>query len=169
MATVSLRIVRGKAQRKKRLVHSPVFMIGAGCDCDLVLADSRIPELHSYLFVRDEGVSIRRMAEAPELHVNGIACEGSDLKTNDLIQINTFVFAVEIAADAKASRLVGFPVFDPSACDPMDEIRALIRDVRESLKEEAQWRLVLGDEPGADRESSFVPAPHWGVRATSQV
>jgi pSer/pThr/pTyr-binding forkhead associated (FHA) protein len=75
----------------------PVFLIGTSEDCDLMLADPAIPEVHTYLFVRGEGVTIRCLGAAPALHVEGRRVESARLRDGDCFAIGTYAFRVHIA------------------------------------------------------------------------
>jgi predicted component of type VI protein secretion system len=103
-ALVELEILRGHARQRRRPVNVPVYLIGTAEDCDLVLGDPAIPEVHTYLYLRAEGVTIRTLGAAPKLKLEGIEVETARLRDGDRFAIGPFAFRVHIGADAGFSR-----------------------------------------------------------------
>ena len=68
-----LLITRGQASFRIRHIESPVFMLGSGSQCDLVLGDDQFPELYAYILRTNEGYQIRCLDAEPVLTVNAIA------------------------------------------------------------------------------------------------
>ncbi|NIP86151.1 MAG: hypothetical protein GTO03_11520, partial [Planctomycetales bacterium] len=64
---VELEITRGQARERVRQVSGRTFFIGSSPDCDLVLADDHLPELHSYLRLTPESAVIRHLGGGPGL------------------------------------------------------------------------------------------------------
>jgi pSer/pThr/pTyr-binding forkhead associated (FHA) protein len=95
---VSLEIVRGSAQNRRREVKGPVFLIGAADDCDLVLADPLFPDVHTYLFVTPAGVSLRFLGKGPALVVNGRTVESTRVVDGDRLRMGGYEFRLSIAA-----------------------------------------------------------------------
>ena len=93
---VALEILRGRAVRKLRPVEGPAFLIGSASDCDLVLGDTRFPEVHSYLRLSDENVTIRHLGFSPDLLVNGKPATHTSLREGDVIQMGPYHFGVHI-------------------------------------------------------------------------
>jgi predicted component of type VI protein secretion system len=95
--TVELEILRGAARHRRRKVTVPVFLIGTANDCDLVLGDPAMPEVHTYLYVRAEGVTIRTLGAAPPLQVEGRPVESARLRDGNSFAIGPFAFRVHIS------------------------------------------------------------------------
>jgi hypothetical protein len=105
-AVVELEILRGRARQRLRLVEVPVFLIGTAGDCDLVLAEPGIPPVHTYLYLRPEGVSIRALAPPP-LTVNGRVVENALLADGDQFGIGPFEFVIHIRCGRPVDELAG--------------------------------------------------------------
>ena len=94
---VELNILRGQARQKVRRVQVPVFLIGAALDCDLVLKDSRLPEVHTYLYVTRNTVTVRHLGIGPQLFVRDKNVESAELRHGDHLQIgDAFEFKLQI-------------------------------------------------------------------------
>lgn len=93
---VTLEILRGNAHRKLRHVRSPVFLIGAADDCDLVLGDPLFPAVHTYLYVRLDGISLRHLGEGPELCVNRQRVESRRVRSGDRMQLGAYEFLLHV-------------------------------------------------------------------------
>jgi hypothetical protein len=93
---VSLEITRGRVKQRLRAVGSPVFLIGAANDCDLVLGDLSFPEAYAYLFVEGSEVTIRRLGTGPELIVAGESVETAELFHGDKLAFGPFELQVLI-------------------------------------------------------------------------
>ncbi len=93
---VSLEIIRGEARHRTRPVVVPVFLIGSGADCDLVLASPDIPEVYAYLCMTEEGVSVRHLGEGPVLSVAGHSTRHSPLSNGDTLCMAGYVFQLRI-------------------------------------------------------------------------
>lgn len=164
---VQLEIVRGHAKHKFRRVSPPVFLIGSGLDCDLVLADPLIPEIHTYLFVTERGVTARRLGEGPPLRIDGKTLENGPIRDGAQLELGEYLFALHIER----------PIYIPDDGEPLrgphwnpkssvratnelrgvSEVRTLLSDVRSALRVEAglrfytsednTWRAVTGATP----------------------
>ena len=95
-AQVVLEILRGRARHKYRRVHAPVFLIGKALDCDLVLGDPLFPDLHTYLFVNERGVTARYLGNGPLLEVDGVMQVACELKNLCLLKLGTYEFRVHV-------------------------------------------------------------------------
>ena len=60
-----LEIRCGEARYRQRPVREPVFLVGNGQDCDMVLGDPQFPAIHFYLLTKDGRTSIRQVGELP--------------------------------------------------------------------------------------------------------
>jgi len=157
-AQVKLRICAGKARQMVREVEGPVYMIGAALDCDLVLGDRRFPEVHSYLFVRAEGVAIQYLGEGPAVTVDGRAIIRGELADGDVIVTGPYQFRVQIDMparhddeqtddlwDTEDERAGVWTQASPRA-EARREVRNLVEDVWAALPP-APGRLRLYREP----------------------
>lgn len=99
---VYLEVAQGMARYRLRPVSGPVFLIGTGGDNDLVLGDPQFPEVHSYLFVNPEVVSLRHMGEGPEITVNGRPVRTTMLEDGDRLRTGAFEFKMRIEMPVKA-------------------------------------------------------------------
>jgi pSer/pThr/pTyr-binding forkhead associated (FHA) protein len=93
---VLLEIRRGAARRRLRPVPGPVYVIGASPECDLVLADPQFPEMHTYLLVDDDGVSLRHLGLEPQITVNGRAVEAAELLDGDRLRTGPYEFRLHL-------------------------------------------------------------------------
>lgn len=93
---VELRILRGRARNLTRTVSSTVFLMGAGLECDLVLGDRRFEGVHSYVLRTPERVMLRRLADSPEVTVDGQAVETAELTSGCRIGLGPYEFQVQI-------------------------------------------------------------------------
>lgn len=153
---VQLEIVRGRAKHKFRRVSPPVFLIGSGLDCDLVLADPELPEIHTYLYVTERGVTARRLGEGPPLRIDGKTAENAPIRDGAQLELGGYVFALHIER----------PIYIPDDGEPLrgphwnrqtnaqsveelrgiSEVRTLLADVRSALRVEAGLRFYAADE-----------------------
>jgi pSer/pThr/pTyr-binding forkhead associated (FHA) protein len=100
---VELNILRGQARQKVRRVQVPVFLIGSAVDCDLVLKDPRLPEVHTYLYVTRKSVSVRHLGIGPAVFVRGDRVESAELRHGDRVEIgDAFEFELKIESRAEA-------------------------------------------------------------------
>jgi len=91
---VKLEIRRGRANNLVREVTTPVFLIGTAGDCDMVLGDPQFPQVHTYLFVSERGVSLRHLGIGPDLTVNGRVVHSAWLEDGDRIRTGPYEFHV---------------------------------------------------------------------------
>jgi hypothetical protein len=96
LPSIVLEITRGRAKHLRRTVRTTAFLIGTANDCDLVLGDPRFPEVHSYLFVSREAVTIRQLGPGPALCVGGRAVTRATLDDLDTVQMGPYEFRVLI-------------------------------------------------------------------------
>ena len=133
---VMLEIRRGMAKYRWRRVSAPVFLIGRATDCDLVLGDPRFPEAYAYLYVKPDGVTVRRMAAEPLLSVDGKLVESSILVDGSRLRMGGFEFAIHIDGaaprDGSGRRTGSFAGSAPAetSSHAESEVRALLEDVR---------------------------------------
>lgn len=151
---VELEIVRGRAKNRRRRIEVPVFLIGSANDCDLVLADTEFPEVHTYVYVTPQGVSVRRLGEGPELTVDGCRVQNSPLRHGQRLAIGNYEFTVHVdaphdggkqpASEQPATFAARIPVCVDEA--GIAEVRALLGDIRAALKIETGLKLYIESE-----------------------
>ena len=93
---VQLEITRGLAKLETREVHAAAFLIGAAADCDWVLDDLQFAEVHSYLFLSPQRVTVRHLGFGPGLCVAGQDVTWAALHHNDQLRIGPYEFRVRI-------------------------------------------------------------------------
>jgi len=71
-----------------------VFLIGGARDCDLVLGDPQFPEIHAYLFITEDGVSVRHLGAGPDLTVDGRVVHCTWLDDGARIRTGPFEFHI---------------------------------------------------------------------------
>jgi pSer/pThr/pTyr-binding forkhead associated (FHA) protein len=145
---VALEILRGSARHRLRQVRTPVFLIGAAADCDLVLGDPLFPAVHTYLYVRNDGVSLRYLGEGPDLCVNGRRIESTPVGHGDLLQMGSYEFRLHVP---------GFTGNDDDERRNYDRSDELDEDLHWD-PEWAQTQLLLCDLPSPLRPRQAVAA-----------
>ncbi|QDU98546.1 FHA domain-containing protein [Lignipirellula cremea] len=95
---VFLEILRGQARQKIRQVEEAVYLIGSASDCDLVLADPQFPDVHVYLYLKPDEVTMRVLGEGPVAAVNGEPVLTARLHDGDHLRTGPYEFCVHIGA-----------------------------------------------------------------------
>jgi hypothetical protein len=159
---VELEIMRGRARNRIRRIDVPVYLIGSAADCDLVLADSGFPDVHTYLYVTKEGVSVRRLGEGPELAVDGQVMQASTIRNGQRLQLGSYEFTVHVGESAPRpdkspvptpklpaiAELMATPPSSTLHLQPagVAEVRCLLADIRATLQIETSLRLYIEPE-----------------------
>jgi hypothetical protein len=145
---VELEICRGQARNRVREVAGPVYLIGTATDCDLVLGDSRFPEVHTYIYVNPEGISLRYLGEGPPVAVEDRLVEWTRLADRDRIRTGPYEFRVHIhdgpGSDARPGKPAarGAEATESEATESeasgagggaQGHVEALLRDIRAAL------------------------------------
>ncbi len=138
LPNVQLEITRGQARRRIRPIDVPVFLIGQASDCDLVIGDPQFPEVHTYIFVTTQSVSVRHLGEGPELLVNGVLIKSTQLNDGDLIQTGSYEFSIAIDHRSYKQRVQSRQAAsesskDESFIDPTAVTQELVREVRDEI------------------------------------
>ena len=98
MAPMVLEIRRGQAKRLIRDISQPVFVVGSGEDCDMVLGDKQFPPIHFFVLHRNGRTTLRHVGSQPELTVNGKTPRSSaTIEPGDRIRTGPFEFVVKAA------------------------------------------------------------------------
>lgn len=138
---IEIEILRGKAVNRFRPVTVPVFLIGSASDCDLVLGDRAFPEVHTYLYVAGNVVTLRHLGFEPSLSVQGTLVENARLEHGQCFQLGPrYEFRIHIRSEDDGSRNRSYRI-DPShgrvPAPQGDMVRerifALLEDVRREL------------------------------------
>ena len=142
---VALEITRGRARERKREVRSRAFLIGSAPDSDLVLGDARFDELYSYVMLRPERVTIRRLGVGPDLCVGDEVASQAALEHGDRLRLGPFEFRVGIEwpATQPSARQQGKKIQTPGAIDEDAALERLLRDV-ERFRPAEPLRLYAG-------------------------
>jgi len=91
---VDLVIERGTAEQLTRRVEGPVYMIGTGPDCDMVLSDLQFSECHVYLCLREGQLTLRHLGRPPFVTVNGRSIRWGEILDGDRIRMGPYEFLV---------------------------------------------------------------------------
>lgn len=92
-----LEIRRGLAKNRERNISEPMFLVGTGQDCDLVLGDPQFSPIHFYLLSRNGRTLIRRVGANPEVTVNGRVKNCGTVDDGDRIRTGPYEFFVRAA------------------------------------------------------------------------
>lgn len=169
---VELEITRGQARHKLRRLKEATYLFGSSENCDLVLGDPQFPEVHGYILVTPEGVSIRHLGAQPVLTVEGEPVTSTGLKHNDRIRTGPFEFRVHIRW-SKAAGALHMPREVVSSVPggridcATQQVSHLLNDIEQELSvEQRRLRLFVGnDDAGHATPSVGEPAvrstPAW--------
>lgn len=169
---VELEIIRGKARHKLRRLEDATYLFGSGRGCDLVLGDPQFPEVHGYILLTPEGVSIRHLGAEPVLTVEGEPVTAAVLKHNDRIRTGPFEFRVHIRW-AKAAGALHMPREVVSSVPgkridvATQQVSNLLNDIEQELSvEQRRLRLFVGAEEARSGrpsigESTQRSTPQW--------
>ncbi len=140
---VSLLISRGCVSEPLRSIDSPVFTLGSGQDCDLVLGDDQFPELFAYILRTHDGYRLRCLADEPVLTVNAEDVVATRLENGDRIRCGPYEFHFQKAAsvpaaqpsDAHASELtppvaMRWTATDGQGTNGIERVHRLLRDIQ---------------------------------------
>ncbi|WP_425614346.1 FHA domain-containing protein [Anatilimnocola sp. NA78] len=164
--TRGLAIVRGQARQMFRPIDGPVFMIGTAADCDLVLADSEFPETYLYIYQKENAITVRRLGVGPELYVDEMAVDATELKLGSLIEFGPYAFRLaeesaenpgnddgpggpDRSDDDEPFLPADFSAWELNESAAVDKVRALLADVHASLlaeREQQTLRLFGGSQ-----------------------
>jgi len=153
---VEIEILRGRAQNRHRVVAAPVYLIGAAADCDLVLADPRIPDVHTYLYVTPHGVSLRHLGFEPDLEIDGSTTEYAQLHDGQRFRLGqAYEFRIHIRSTSgrnDSKRILRLDTAHHRASAPNAEfghetVYALLAEVRTRLRSEPTFRT--GNRPAS--------------------
>lgn len=145
----SLFISRGMSTQRERLIESPMFMIGSGQECDLILGDEQFPELYAYILQGSDGFRVRSLATEPVLTVNGEDAFVAKLEDGDRIRCGPYEFRFhdKIAspvrpAEANAQQFPSVAkhwiATDGQAQDGIAASRRLLRDIQLQVRGTSQ-------------------------------
>ncbi|QDU28473.1 hypothetical protein ETAA8_35740 [Anatilimnocola aggregata] len=162
-----LAIVRGQARQMFRPIEGPVFMIGTAADCDLVLADDAFPETFLYLYQKNGIVTVRRLGTGPELYVDEMEVDATELQLGSLLEFGPYAFRLaeesaegpghDAGPDSGPDRSddnepflpADYSAWEMNESAVVDKVRALLADVQASLlaaKEQQSLRLFAGNQ-----------------------
>ncbi len=141
---VALEITRGRARERRREVRGRAFLIGSAPDSDLVLGDARFDELYSYVLLRPEQVTIRRLGVGPDLRVGDELANWASLEHGDRLRLGPFEFRVGIQwHGGQGAAPQATQIHAPGTIDEDAALERLLRDV-EQYRPDAPLRLYAG-------------------------
>ncbi len=162
---VELEILRGRARNRLRRIDVPVYLIGSAHDCDLVLADPGFPDVHTYLYVTKDGVSVRRLGEGPDLAVDGTVTQASAIQNGQRLQLGQYEFTVHVGeiapqpgkspqSTSKTAIFTELLTTSPASTlhlvpAGVAEVRCLLADIRATLQIETGLKLYTEPESSA--------------------
>jgi len=169
---VELEITRGRAKHKLRRVEDATYLFGSGSECDLVLGDPQFPEVHGYILVTPEGVSIRHLGADPVLTVESQPVTSAALAHNDRIRTGPYEFRIHVRW-AKAAGALHMPREVVSSIPgkridaATEQVGSLLNDIENELSvDQRNLRLFVGSAESQRRvasvgESTVRTAPGW--------
>lgn len=160
---VSLEIVRGQAKQRMRPILNPAFLIGMADDCDLVLGDPQFPEVHAYIRIATEGVTLRHLGFSPSLTINGELATQQLLADGDRIRTGPYEFLVHLQPQAAGDddSTAGRSLRLPAAMDRVEDevgnalVQQLLTQIRsELLPGPSRLKLFVDHELISGKENS---------------
>jgi hypothetical protein len=148
-----LRLADGERRFPFRPVAPGLFLIGQSPACDLRLGLPEMPSIHSALQVDLANASIARIAESPELVVNGEVVDHARLNDGDLIEIGDIRLVFFLCRNASA-QAIDRPLA-PEALTPRQLVDGL----------EAELQLIASESNGHDRIAELLTAAQKAVDA----
>ncbi len=139
-----------------RPVKSSIFLIGQAADCDLVLGDQQFPDVHMYLFLTNTSVTLRWLAEGPEVTVDGRPVSSLPLRHGDRIRTGPYEFNVHIDLRSTRTRPNVRPfratthVRESVDATATNAVMQLLRDVRYQV-------LLCGEADGPSTGEATLP------------
>lgn len=120
-APFQLEITRGKTAQPLRPILGDRYLIGSGDWCDLCLGGPQMPVLHSVIHRDGEQIWIDAVAPTPELTINGLATQFSELQPDDELAIGAFQF--NLRQNKRANNRSAVPSIDRVTAVPeLDEL-----------------------------------------------
>lgn len=160
---IELQITRGRARRKVRVMTHHAFLIGAAADCDLVLADSRFPEVHSYLLRKDDQLQLRYLGYGPEITVDGNLVTACLLADKDRLRTGSFEFVIRIVR----LRTDGAETLGPPRPHMLSPRRDPARWVEHDRQHRTQrWRGSRATQPALSIPLTNTNAPQQATPAS---
>lgn len=169
--SVEIEILRGRARQLFRQVSGRVFLIGTAADCDMVLGDLQFPEVYAYLFLSEQGVSLRYLEAGPALMVNGRLVQAAAIFDGDVLRMANYEFVIHIEWDDRPQKRKS-PISRSSQAtfqDPesLEQVEELLCDVRGALQD-----LIAFEDSNTTNQSGKVLSPrpifsHNSGRATA--
>lgn len=116
-----LKVMQGKHQGLRKVLKSPVTLLGAEKGCDIRLNSTEVEQLQCVIVETPEGYLVRNLYDCQKVVVNGEPMEISPLHTGDELSIGPFSFLVEYAQPALQKQ------YAPSPEAQIDEERQALR------------------------------------------
>lgn len=148
-----LRLADSERRFPFRPVAQGLFLIGQGPACDLRLGLENLPALHSVIQADSKKVEIQRLAESPELIVNGEPVDQAKLHHGDLIEI----------ADVRVVFYSCSPVSLAVCPEAANASTMSTRQIVEGL--ESELHLISADATRRDKIQELLKAAQQAVDA----
>ena len=152
-AVAYLRLADEERKFPFRPVCSGLFLMGQGPGCDLRLGLEDMPAIHSAIQMSDSGAELTKIAECPDLLVNGESVEQVHLEHGDLIEIGDVRLAFFLCNHAGAI----------AAERPIEHSKLSARQLIDGL--EFELDLLDADSNRTDRISELLKAAQQAVDA----
>jgi hypothetical protein len=136
-----------------RPISSGRFLIGQGPGCDLRLGLEEMPPIHSAIQMSDSGAELTKIAESPELLVNGESVNHLFLEHGDLIEVGDVRLAFFLCNHTAAN----------AAERPIEHSKLSARQLIDGL--EFELDLLDADSNRTGRISELLKAAQQAVDA----
>lgn len=136
-----------------RPISSGLFLIGQGPGCDLRLGLEEMPPIHSAIQMSDSGAELTKIAESPELLVNGESVNHLFLEHGDLIEVGDVRLAFFLCNHTAAN----------AAERPIEHSKLSARQLIDGL--EFELDLLDADSNRTGRISELLKAAQQAVDA----
>lgn len=146
-AVAYLRVADGDQRFPFRPVLPGLFLIGQGRSCDLRLGLEEIPPIHSVIHFENQTAILSRVADAPELTVNGTPCSSSSLQHGDLIEIGDVRLAFYLCNPAQLQE-------QASAEETRFDSNTLLERI------ESELHLIDMESAGSERLQDLLKSAH---------
>lgn len=136
-----------------RPISSGLFLIGQGPGCDLRLGFEEMPPIHSAIQMSESRAELTKIAESPDLLVNGEPVDHALLEHGDLIEVGDVRLAFFLCNHSAA----------PAAERPVEHSKLSARQLIDGL--EFELDLLDADSNRTDRISELLKAAQQAVDA----
>ena len=97
-----IEILTGNARYPIRPIFNPLFLIGSGADCDLVLASPNLAEIHSCLALTENGITWKCLVDTPLPQISGRDVRVAGVNNGDIVRLADFEFKIHLCTTEAA-------------------------------------------------------------------